>query len=133
MNQPGRWVCFIAASVCLLTLGCMLGPLAPPAHAQRFVPPRGAPERFHFTIDPKTPLKDLLPVPPDVADPTPPWLVKDWTQVPEVLFQKPYVPKAPDPPKTAPGEFSDNIDLPQTRDLLAAKHTAHVIADQPPQ
>ena len=48
-----------------------------------------APRRFQFTIDPKTPLKDLLPVPPNSKDSAPPVIVKDLTQVQEVQFQMP--------------------------------------------
>ncbi len=106
MRQRGRWNCFVGAGVCLLMLGWLLGPLLSQAHALKLIP---AQQRFHFTIDPKTPVKDLLPVPPAVAAPLPPWLVKDWTQVPEIRFQKPAA-----APMPAPQE--------------AMKETAHVIA-----
>ena len=46
-------------------------------------------KRFKFTIDPKTPLKDLLPVPPKASGPGGPVLVNDLTKVPEVHFQEP--------------------------------------------
>jgi hypothetical protein len=45
--------------------------------------------RFQFTIDPKTPLKDLLPVPPAIRGSATPTLAKDLTQVPEIHFQMP--------------------------------------------
>jgi hypothetical protein len=45
--------------------------------------------RFQFTIDPKSPLKDLLPVPPAVRSSAAPMLAKDLTQVPEIQFQMP--------------------------------------------
>ncbi|HYT89298.1 MAG TPA: HEAT repeat domain-containing protein [Gemmataceae bacterium] len=44
--------------------------------------------RFTFKIDPKTELKDLLPVPPRLLPGTAP-LLSDLTQVPEVHFQEP--------------------------------------------
>ncbi len=48
-----------------------------------------APTRFSFTIDPKTPLKDLLPIPPQVKKPGRPVLTEDLQQVPEIDFQTP--------------------------------------------
>ncbi len=86
------------AGVSLVALLCLLGPLAVPAHARIIFP---AP-RFPFTIDPRTPLQELLPVPPDTVEPIAPWLVKDWSQVPAVFFQKPAAVKraAPSRPRT---------------------------------
>jgi hypothetical protein len=46
-------------------------------------------QRLPVNIEPNVPLSDLLPSPPPLALPTPPWLVTDLTQVPEVFFQKP--------------------------------------------
>ncbi|HEY7152970.1 MAG TPA: HEAT repeat domain-containing protein [Gemmataceae bacterium] len=43
--------------------------------------------RFQFKIDPKTPLKDLLPAPPKVKKITGPVLGNDLTRVPEIEFQ----------------------------------------------
>jgi hypothetical protein len=43
---------------------------------------------FHFTINPDTPLKDLLPIPPK-ARTIAPRLIDDIAQVPEVAFQEP--------------------------------------------
>src|SRR6266478_2140741 len=45
--------------------------------------------RFQFQIDPKTPLHDLLPVPPTTKNPASPVIVRDVSQVPEVEFQMP--------------------------------------------
>jgi len=45
--------------------------------------------RFQFKIDPSTPLKDLLPVPPNYPAGTGPVLVDDLAKVPEVSFQAP--------------------------------------------
>ncbi len=50
--------------------------------------PMMTPPRFPFTIDPKTPLKKLLPVSPNVKNGLP-FLTDDLTQVPEVQFQMP--------------------------------------------
>jgi hypothetical protein len=46
--------------------------------------------RFRFTIDPKTPLKELLPVPPKARRGSGPLLTDDLARVPEVIFQAPY-------------------------------------------
>ncbi len=43
--------------------------------------------RFQFNIDPKTPLKDLLPAPPRIGKTTGPMLSDDLGRVPEVRFQ----------------------------------------------
>jgi hypothetical protein len=63
-------------------------PAQPVATTTFFVP---APVRFQFQfkIDPKTPLKDLLPVPPRAEEKAAGPLVEDLTQVPEVMFQEP--------------------------------------------
>jgi hypothetical protein len=45
-------------------------------------------ERFQFKIDPKTPLKDLLPTPPKIKKIAGPLLGNDLTRVPEVRFQE---------------------------------------------
>jgi hypothetical protein len=52
--------------------------------------PRAAPVRtpFNFVINPDTPLKDLLPIPPK-ARAAEPRLIDDIAQVPEVAFQEP--------------------------------------------
>jgi hypothetical protein len=44
-------------------------------------------QRFQFNIDPKTPLKDLLPTPPKIKKITGPVLENDLTRVPEIHFQ----------------------------------------------
>jgi hypothetical protein len=46
--------------------------------------------RFRFTIDPKTPLRDLLPVPPKGRRALGPVLTDDLALVPEVVFQAPH-------------------------------------------
>jgi hypothetical protein len=43
--------------------------------------------RFHFQIDPKAPVKDLLPTAPKAAAPTGPVLTDDLAKVPEVAFR----------------------------------------------
>jgi uncharacterized protein (TIGR03000 family) len=57
-------------------------PLPPPVE-------KPALPRFHFTIDPATPLQDLLPVPPKVGQLSGPLLGDDLTHVPELRFQAP--------------------------------------------
>jgi hypothetical protein len=49
----------------------------------------GAP--FNFKIDPKTPVKDLLPIPPALRQSADPVLDDDLKRVPEVTFQKPFI------------------------------------------
>jgi hypothetical protein len=44
-------------------------------------------QRFNFKIDPKTPLKELLPTPPSVKPATGPVLTDDLAKVPEAEFQ----------------------------------------------
>ena len=70
----------------------------PPAQATEPAPPqaievKGMPDRssgpvpsFQFTIDPKTPLKDLLPAPPKKQRVAGPLLGNDLSRVPEVQF-----------------------------------------------
>ncbi len=64
----------------------VLGPAAPTLRAER--DPWIWVDRYHFDIDPKTPLKDLLPVPPKTV-PIRNLIVADLTHVPEVQFQDP--------------------------------------------
>jgi len=47
------------------------------------------PRRFTFKIDPATPLKDLLPVPPKAPVKLPPYLNEDLWEVPELTFGEP--------------------------------------------
>ncbi len=54
-----------------------------------FVPAIPPPVSLQFTIDPKTPLKDLLPTPPKATPARGPLLSDDLSQVPEVAFQAP--------------------------------------------
>ena len=46
-------------------------------------------EGFRFPIDPKTPVKDLLPVPPKISPQLGPLLADDLAKVPEMQIQKP--------------------------------------------
>jgi hypothetical protein len=64
--------------------------------------------RFQFTIDPKTPLKELLPTPPQVKNPSKPLLSEDLMRVPMIDFQSP---------------LSRDLNT-----LEATKQTAHTIA-----
>jgi hypothetical protein len=70
-------------AVLVLVLGGLLGPLVAPAQARILF----APKRFTFKIDAKTPVKELLPAPPTPTDAPAPWLVRDLTEVPEVMLQ----------------------------------------------
>ena len=65
-------------------------------------------QRFHFKIDPNTPLKDLLPTPPKSGTPAGPLVSEDLSQVPEVAFE------------AAPGK--------QLAGQEATRHIAHQIA-----
>jgi hypothetical protein len=74
-----------------LATGCGLAlvlALAAPAKAQR--DPWTWVTRYHFDIDPKTPLKELLPTPPANA-PIRKLLVSDLAHVTEVQFAEPMV------------------------------------------
>jgi hypothetical protein len=54
-----------------------------------------AARRFQFTIDPKTPLKDLLPTPPTTKNLATPAIAKGLSDVPEIQFQMPLDKKQP--------------------------------------
>jgi hypothetical protein len=65
-------------------------------------------QRFQFKIDPKSPINDLLPVPPNAGTSAGPLLGDDLSQVPEVAFEAP------------PGKNGNTTET--------AKHIAHQIA-----
>jgi hypothetical protein len=68
--------------------GAPATPPSVPTSSRRMVPPpQKIAVRFQFTIDPKTPLKDLLPAPPKIKKITGPVLGDDLTRVPEIHFQ----------------------------------------------
>jgi hypothetical protein len=90
-----------------------LGPAAPPLLAQRV--PRIQSERYRFEIHPKTPVNELLPVPPRAA-PVGKLLVEDLALVPEVQFQEPFV---------VAGNNAVELEAARTAALIA---TAHQIA-----
>lgn len=108
MAATRTWFCVLAGLALVMTFGTSV------AEARKIAEP---PPRFKFNIDPKTPLKDLLPTPPLLPDPQAPWLVKDLTQVPEIFFQM--VPVLPAGPK----------DVLETRKLSHGRmeEAAHVI------
>ena len=93
-------------------------------------------KRFHFKIDPKTPVKDLLPRLPKMTS-SGPVLVDDLTKIPEVQFQEPLrlYSKTLDELPTGPSgyEVSGSEDLileemyPRTSDKLL-EQTAHLMA-----
>jgi len=60
-----------------------------------FVVTTSARARFNFKIAPKTPLKDLLPIPPAARHAAGPVLEDDLTRVPEIAFQKPLAKNLP--------------------------------------
>lgn len=72
---------------------------------QSAMPPQAAP-RFQFKIDPKTPVKDLLPVPPKFSGPVGPLQSDALSRVPEVRFQEPWA-----------------RDLPRDQALMRTAHT----------
>jgi hypothetical protein len=64
------------------------------------IPPQAAPPappRFNFKIDPKTPVKELLPTPPQVKAQKPSAFVDSLADVPELMLAQP-LPNAPQPP-----------------------------------
>jgi hypothetical protein len=85
-------------------------PVEPPVGVPTPQPPQAAqaPPRFQFKIDPKTPVKDLLPVPPTVKKLSGPVLIENPAHAPELELQ---VPLARD-----------------LESLEATKKTAHTIA-----
>jgi hypothetical protein len=70
----------------------VLGPL-PAQPAQFIAPPQAMPAipapRFRITIDPKTPLTDLLPPPPKATAQKPSAFVDDLANVPELMLTEP--------------------------------------------
>src|SRR5262245_32508410 len=88
-----------------------------------------APKRFPFKIDPRTPLAELLPTPPDLPPALLPWLVDDLSRTPEIFFQKPVAfpePKEPASPTTE--ERTSFFERFQEMRDNAMSHTAHRIA-----
>src|SRR4051812_16117578 len=78
--------CYLGfGGVLLLAVGELLGPVVEQALAKKGpLPPR----RFLFKIDPKTPLAELLPPPPEPVKALLPWQVQELSEVPEIQFQK---------------------------------------------
>jgi hypothetical protein len=120
-KSASPWGTLAAMGASFLMLGGLLGPLASPAQAQ----PGDGNNPPHFTIDPATPLKDLLPAAPDATALTPPWKVQDFAQVPEVLFQKGEAIRRLPRPRTMTPEEEKQAML---REQEAFKKTAHLIA-----
>src|SRR6516225_2094613 len=88
-------------------------------------------KRFKFEIDPKTPVKDLLPVPPKELSKAVPFLADDLAKVPEVQFQEPLQNQT-----RGPDERNDDVPKEEriVRDNIAKekekllKQTAHLVA-----
>lgn len=91
-RQDFRWLrCALLALTWIMAVepwkaAWLPGPSGAQAFARKVAPP---PVRFEFKIDPKTAERDLLPIPPTAEPSIAPWLIKDLTQVPQILFQKP--------------------------------------------
>lgn len=104
-------------------------PTPSPAEVQRIMVDRAivqfaqTPPRFHFTIDPKTPVKDLLPTPPPSAPPAGPALTDDLARVPEVGFQS-------RPAKIDPNELTKQTahQLAKMNHLNATKSDGFMVA-----
>lgn len=90
----------VGVSGFLLGMLFLLGPVATSVHGKILLPPL----RFTFKIEPQTPIEVLLPASPDVSVPLSPWLVPQWTEVPEILFQKPLAIKKTEPLQSATAE-----------------------------
>jgi hypothetical protein len=108
----------------VLSLAFLLAEPAGPADAKI-----AAPKRYSFKIDPQTPVKDLLPVAPEIAVATPPWLVKDLGLVPEVVFQKATAIKVmPSPEKVTPEEQEKAFARAMEERDKATEKVAHLLA-----
>lgn len=115
---------FLLALAWLLVLEPWLATVLPGhGHAEAQARVLFAPKRFTFKIDPKTPVGELLPTPPDPSPAPLPWLVKDLKHVPEVRYQKAPGPKEiplPDPvPKRIAGFVRGD---PRANPEMAALH-----------
>jgi hypothetical protein len=119
------WRCWAITAVLSVLLG-LLGPGAERAYAKKAPEPR----RFTFNIEPKTPLADLLPPAPDVIPPIAPWLVRELSEVPEILFarREAQIKRIALPvPKTAAEKRKANEARIDAEDK-AMERTAHAIA-----
>jgi hypothetical protein len=92
--------------------------------------------RFTFEIEPSTPLNKLLPLPHLQGPPPLPWLVKDLTQVPEILFQKPLPVPRRTPKKIETGtnwpsfdESDEELDAARQQVALTLARINHVNQD----
>jgi len=91
-----------------------------------------SPQRFSIRIDPNTPVSSLLPPPPVVPAPRPPWMVMDLQHVPEVRFEKETpIPTLPDKAlenKTDAEKAKIKDDFAQSVRQNAVTHAAHTLA-----
>src|SRR5262245_1378724 len=78
---------FWALMIALFAIVCNLA--LPPFGAHARGKPAKGPPRFYFDIDSETPLEKLMPIPKVMPTLTPPWLIKEFADVPEVLLQAP--------------------------------------------
>jgi hypothetical protein len=124
---PCRLGFLLTAALSLCALAST--PLVPnwqQARAKKAAPPI---KRFHFKIDPKTPLRDLLPTPPRMAPPAGPLLGEDLDQVPQVHFQEPLVaPRSANLSKLSPEEAIAVVKKGVEAQEKLLEQTAHQIA-----
>ena len=85
MTRRGGIVRLGVLTLAYVAIGQHVPALQPPQAAAKILLPL---KRFTFTIDPATPLADLLPTPPEIEAPLLPWLVDDLAKVPEIRFEK---------------------------------------------
>jgi hypothetical protein len=89
--------------------------------------------RFPLKIDPKTPVRDLLPTAPDMTEPTAPWLIKELAAVPQMQFEKPIPHEAlelqkPSAGKANPEQLAAQVQKSAEQRDKAMERIAHVIA-----
>jgi hypothetical protein len=118
---PGRM--FLTAALLALAALCA-GPQVPGwqrAEAKKMLP---RPRRFTFTIDPKTPLNDLLPLPPRALPQAAPLLADHLTQVPQVHFQEPLTVPA------WPANYDKLSDMQKVAHAVAVSQAASKLLEQ---
>jgi hypothetical protein len=117
--------------VCLLVIALLPGWAAAQVGVAAIGDTAAPQQRFHFKIDPQTPLKELLPTTPDTTVPLLPWQVHELAQVPEVLFQKP-APAIKLAPRLSANATQSEKDQAQKREAeirqKGMKEIAHLIA-----
>ena len=128
MTHSARLGARMVMAVTLVYLGCCIGPVVGTARAQTTPSVKGV---LRAVLDPKAPIADALPTPPDAVAARHPWLVRDLADVPQVLFQKPAAqPRKPRPePKTfaeRDQEFRRELDEQQKANEKTAQMMAKI-------